>query len=92
MQLLTKELEKKLRDNAKKKDGIAYAKFFNPSGAGTWWVSELDDNDVMYGMAHIFEKELGYTSLQELKMMKCPPFGLPIERDTMFKPTKLEEV
>tara|TARA_Y100000114_G_scaffold134644_1_gene134900 strand:+ start:346 stop:633 length:288 start_codon:yes stop_codon:yes gene_type:complete len=91
MKLLTKELEKKLRENSKKRDGIAYVKFFNPTGAGTWWVSELDDNNIMYGMAHIFENELGYTALSDIQKMKCPPYGLPIERDSSFKPTPLKD-
>ena len=43
-------------------------------------------------MCHLHEKELGYTSLDELKEIKVPPFSLGIERDKWFKPTPLEEL
>jgi hypothetical protein len=92
MKLLTQKQEEQLRTNHKKRNGIAYVKLFNPSGSGTWYLSELDENNIAYGLCEIHEKELGYTSLDELKSIKTTPFGLPIERDKYFEPTPLEEL
>jgi|TARA_R100000081_G_C4806595_1_gene167977 hypothetical protein len=92
MKLLTKQQETQLRNNHSKKNGIAYVKLFNPSGAGTWYLSELDENNIAYGLAEIHEKELGYTSLDELQAITTTPFGLPIERDKWFKPTPLKQL
>ena len=92
MKLLTQQQELQLRLNYKKRKPIAYVKLFNPSGIGTWYLSELDENNIAYGLCILHEKELGYTSLDELKEIKTPPFGLGIERDKWFKPTPLEEI
>jgi hypothetical protein len=91
LKLLTKQNIAQLRANAKAKKPIAYVKLFNPTGAGTWYLSELDENNIAYGVADVIEKELGYTSLDELSELKLP-FGLTIERDLYFNPTPLEEV
>ena len=92
MKLLTQQQELQLKINSKKKKSIAYVKIFNPYGLGTWWLSELDDDNRIYGIAEIHEKEYGYFSLDELKEIKSPPFGLGIERDKWFKPTPLNEI
>ena len=46
MKLLTKELEKKLpslyEQDGKGDEAIAYAKFFDPCGSWTWYVTEYD--------------------------------------------------
>ena len=91
MKLLTKQNIAQLKANAKAKKPIAYVKLFNPTGKGTWYLSELDDNNIAYGLTDLFEKELGYISLDELSDVKLP-FGLKIERDLYFNPTPLEEV
>jgi hypothetical protein len=89
---------KQLIKNHKEQDGTksfkAVVKFFNPSGIGTWFFSEYNPEEkVFFGMCCLQEKELGYVSEQELKEIKCPPFGLGIERDKMFEANKytLEE-
>ena len=92
MKLLTQQQELQLKINSKKRKPIAYVKLFNPSGLGTWWLSELDENNRIYGIAEIHEKEYGYFSLDELKEIKSQPFGLGIERDKWFKPTPLNEI
>ena len=77
MELLTKEIETQLRANHKaNKDGTKsfhpIVKLFNPWGVGTWYLSELDDNDIAYGHCNLgYETELGYVSLDELKNLKC---------------------
>ena len=45
-------------------------------------MSELDDNDIAFGHCNLgYDTELGYVSLDELKNLKCKPFGGGIERD-----------
>ena len=71
------------------KTGIALIKYFG--GSGTWWFSEYDPKtQQFYGKAEIQFKELGYTSLDELRGLRLP-MGLWIERDFWFEPKPLEE-
>ena len=55
-------------------------KLFNPVGTGTWYLSELDDQDIAFGLCDLGHPEWGYVDLNELKSLKLP-FGLGIERD-----------
>lgn len=93
MKLMTKEIENKLKkyplysQDGKGMDAIVTAKFFNPYGAGTWYVTEgekqLDGDWLFFGYADVLEGELGYFSLSELESIR--PFrgmqSLGIERD-----------
>ena len=87
MELLTKEIESQLRSNHKaNKNGdktfAPIVKLFNPYGVGTWYLSELDDNDIAFGHCNLgYETELGYVDLNELKNIVLKPFGGKIERD-----------
>ena len=53
MKLLTKELQERFKQvgsQGKSEDPIIIAKFFNPSGIGTWYATEyLEDDKVFYG-------------------------------------------
>jgi hypothetical protein len=94
--MFTKEQYEKLVANYKAQDGSktfkAVVKLFNPSGLGTWYLSELNpETNEAFGLCCLQEKELGYVSIDELKEIKCAPFGLPIERDKFFTPKTLEE-
>jgi len=96
MKLLTKELQKKLpplySQDGKGKEAIAYVKFFDPCGSWTWYATEYDPEEkLFFGLVHGHEKELGYFSLTELESIKRP-FGLGIERDIHFDPTKLSKL
>ena len=96
MKLFTKAIRDKLISNHKKQDGTksfrAVVKLFNPTGAGTWYLSELNpDTNVAFGICQIHEKEFGYVSIDELSEYKGT-FGLGIERDLYFKPEKLEDL
>jgi hypothetical protein len=102
MKLITRELEKKLPDIGKstpKGDPICLVKLFNPCGAGTWWIAEKEKGgDLLYGIAEIFEREIGYFSLSELEALQCPGsigglrFTLPVERDLYFEPTPMSKI
>ncbi len=100
MKLLTKELLEKFKKQGdtsnKNADEIGIiAKFFNPTGVGTWFVAEYDPVDrIFFGYANLGDPEmaeLGSFSLNELQQFKGR-FGLGIERDLFFKNKTLKEV
>ena len=72
------------------------AKFFNPCGRSTWYMTEYDPGT---GQAFGFVRgefdttcdELGYFDINELESL-CLPFGLGIERDMHFGCHTLAEV
>lgn len=88
MMLLTKGQCKRLIANGKDRgDHVPVVKLFNPVGAATWLLSELDaDGDTLFGLADLGFgcPELGYVSLAEIEAVKLP-FGLTIERDLHFE-------
>ena len=95
MKLITAKQLEKLISNHREQDGTktfkAEVKLFNPTGIGTWYLSELDpETNTAFGLCCLHEKELGYVSLDELTAYRGQ-MNLPIERDLWFKPTPLEE-
>ena len=90
MKLLTKQLIKRfvqVGSQAERKDPLVIAKFFNPTGAGTWYATEFDPQSrVFFGYVSIFgdwNDEWGSFSLNELENYRGK-FGLGIERDRFF--------
>jgi len=90
MKLLTKELLERFNQIGRQeevKDPLVVAKFFNPTGAGTWYATEYEpESKMFFGYVSIFgdwNDEWGYFSLEELESLKGP-FGLGIERDIYF--------
>ena len=128
MKLITKDIEnlfKKIGRQEKVDDPIVVAKFFNPTGPGTWYATELIylikrkaegvESDILeveaskidqfkdyevvdmmfFGYVSIFgdhNDEWGYFKLSELESVKCPPFGMGIERDLYFDPKPISQV
>lgn len=72
-------------------EALAQVKFFTPDSDWTWYASEFDGEDIFFGLVSGFELEFGNFSLTELQLV-VGPLGLPIERDTHFKPQKLGEL
>jgi hypothetical protein len=72
-------------------DAFAPVKYFTPDSNWTWYPSEFDGDDLLFGLVIGFEIELGYFSLRELQQVRGP-FGLPIERDLHYKPNSLREL
>ena len=98
MRLMTKELEKrflKVGSQENIKDPVIVAKFFNPTGAGTWYATEYDPKEKMFfGYVSIFgdwNDEWGYFSLAELESY-VGRFGLGIERDLYWEEVKASTV
>lgn len=95
-QMILKEQREKLLRNGRinlahrMKDGNTedfepVVKLFNPMGAATWLLSELDEDDVAFGLCDLGmgSPELGYVSLEEIREVRLP-LGLYIERDLHF--------
>ena len=87
MKLLTKAILKRFKkvgSQENEKDPIVIAKFFNPTGIGTWYATEYNpETNIIFCYASLFgndNDEWGYTSLTELEGFKGK-FGLGIERD-----------
>lgn len=98
MKLLTKELEKRFAQVGSQeyeKDPLILAKYFNPTGAGTWYATEYDPElRTFFGYVSIFgdwNDEWGNFSLDELESYKGR-FGLGIERDLYFGEKHASEV
>jgi hypothetical protein len=93
MELLTEELKARFKEVGQQDipDPLVIAKFFNPSGSATWYATEyLPDDNICFGYVSGLVPggdEWGYFSMEELEAIACPPFGLPIERDTHFAET-----
>lgn len=101
MKLLTKDLRAKLIANGRLQEPLRgtpqeidfrpVVKLFNPSGAGTWLLTEIDpdDEDIAFGLCDLGLgcPEIGSVSLSELESVRGP-FGLGIERDRYFEADK----
>ena len=90
MELVTPEQREKLLENGAQRgaDHTPVVKLFNPCGAGTWLVTELDpeDESIAFGLADLGfgTPEIGSFSLSEFEAFQGP-FGLGIERDLYFE-------
>lgn len=90
MELVTPEQREQLLANGARRgaDHVPLVKLFNPTGAGTWLVTELDpeDESIAFGLADLGfgTPEVGSFSIKELEAFKGP-FGLGIERDLYFE-------
>lgn len=102
MQLLTKAIKKQLpklytTENTPIFEKRIICKFFNPIGAGTWFIfegEEVEDDFLLFGICHLHTWECGYISLNELQELKLP-LGLSIERDIHFESelvSKIDEI
>jgi len=96
MTFITKKLAKRFLelDRQDVPDPIIVAKFFNPSGSGTWYATEYDaKNKIFFGYVSIFGDhcdEWGSFGLEELESIKGA-FGLGIERDLHCGEQRLSE-
>jgi len=98
MQLLTKEILNRFKvvgSQENDSNPIVVVKFFNPTGAGTWYATEYDaENEIFYGYVSLFgdhNDEWGDFSLAELKSIKGFG-GLGIERDRHFGEKRINEI
>jgi hypothetical protein len=100
MTLITKALTEQLLANGRaqhaaidKDEGAIdfkpVVKLFTPDAQCTWLLTELDSDDLAFGLCDLGmgEPELGYVSLIELQSVRGK-LGLPIERDLHFEADK----
>ena len=91
MKLMTKALENTLKkfplysQEKLGKDSLVIVQYFNPTGHGTWLITEGEKQEngdwLLFGYAELFgEYEAGYCSLSELESLRLP-LGLRIERE-----------
>ena len=93
MKLLTKKITDTLSkfpigsQDGKGGDAKIIVKFFNPCGAGTWYVLEgeqqADGDWMFFGIVDLHCREYGYFTLSQLTNVRLP-FGMCIERDMYF--------
>jgi hypothetical protein len=100
MTLITKSLTEKLLANGRAQraainkgdDALDFkpvVKLFTPDAQCTWLLTELDSDDLSFGLCDLGmgEPELGYVSLVELQSVRGK-LGLPVERDLHFEADK----
>jgi len=93
MKLMTKAILKKIpplhkKDSLRILDAKIMVKFFTPWTNFTWYATEYDpETKTFFGLTDGAVKELGYFTLSELEKIKGP-WGLKVERDMHFEPTK----
>lgn len=96
MKIITKEIEAAFAKqgytgNKSAKDIKIVMKLFNPTGAGTWYLYEREDEDIYWGFVNLNDLEMaecGTVSMQELLAFRGR-FGLGIERDMHFAPLSM---
>jgi len=94
--LITKEIGEKLQKQYPKgaefEGQMVVCKFFHPFSNWKWYIMNQDPNDPSYlwGIVKGFEIETGSISLDELQELRIN--GLPIERDSGFRPTPAKEI
>lgn len=74
-----------LAESMREPDPVPVVRFFNPLGPATWLATEIDADDILFGLADLGFgcPELGSFSLHELEAVRLPS-GLGIERDLCF--------
>jgi len=101
MKLMTKELAKTIPaigDQREVEDPIAYAKIFNPYGAGTWFITEFNpETKECYGYVELLDSESGFFDFTELESLRVPYIRgqrpvAKLERDLYFSPTPLSQI
>lgn len=95
MELLTKEIKQRLPRlyaTENEDNPVVQVKFFSVWNNWTWYVTEFDGEDLMFGLVDGFEREWGYFRLSELESLRGP-LGVPaVERDLCFRPVPVSQI
>ena len=90
MELMTQAQREALAENGKNMDGdhVPVLKIFDPCGAATWLITEMDprDPDLLFGLCDLGFgfPELGMVGFAELRTTKNA-LGIGLERDKFFE-------
>jgi Protein of unknown function (DUF2958) len=70
-------------------DPSPVVRLFTPDADATWLLTELDENDVAFGLCDLGlgSPEVGYVSILEIVSVRGP-MGLPVERDEHYSETR----
>jgi hypothetical protein len=91
MKLFTEDIKRRLPplySTEHDSDPVVQVKLFAPWSQWTWFVTEFDGQNLLFGLVVGFEREWGYFSLSELEHARGPR-GLRIERDLHFEPCRV---
>jgi hypothetical protein len=99
--IMPKELSSKVpslgSQDGKGKDAIVYAKFFDPQGSATWYMTEFDPTTgEAFGYADMFgsgdsqSAEMGYFNVWEIGQT-MGKMGIPMERDNYWTEKTINE-
>ncbi len=96
MELITSELKERFEmigQQSEDLNPIIIAKFFDPMGSGTWYVSEYEpETNICFGyVTGLGHNEWGYFSLSELEAIERP-LGMKIERDIYFRESRFKDL
>ena len=96
MKLITKELItkfNKIGEQSDEENPLVIAKFFDPTGSGTWYATEYNsETNICFGyVTGLTYDEWGTFSIDELQSVKVR-FNLSIERDIHFKEIRFDEL
>ena len=82
-----------LRSQERSDDPIIHCKLFHAYGAGTWYLTEYDGEDIAFGyVTGLVEDEWGCVSISELQALRLGP-GVPrIECDLHFDPVAFSKL
>ena len=95
MKLLTKEIRQLLpglHATEREADPVVQVKFFSVWSNWTWYVTEFDGDDTLFGLVDGFEREWGYFNLSELVSIRGPLGTKAVERDMNFRPTPVSKL
>lgn len=94
MKLMTKANRKALPElyanEGKGFDAITPVKFFSPVTGWTWFITEFDGHDTLFGYCAGNISEWGYTSLHELESADYRGMSV-VERDLYWKPKTVKQ-
>lgn len=77
-----------LHSQEKADDPVVHAKLFNAFGAGTWYLTEYDGEDIAFGyVTDLAFDEWGYVSIDDLAALCLPNGTSRIECDLWFEAT-----
>lgn len=75
-----------LKGTANERDFEPVVKLFNPAGAGTWLITECNEDGLAFGLVDFGYPELGYFDLNEVADVRLLGGLVRIEQDLHFQP------
>jgi len=77
-----------LKGTSNEQDFMPVAKLFNPAGAGTWLITECNEDGLAFGLVDFGYSEMGYFDLNEVAEVRLMGGLVRIEQDLHFQADK----